>query len=1310
VSSHRPAPTRRRAPLAVLATAVATLLLIPMVAAPAQAAPVVIYQDSFSGAAVGWDDSGASSWVLQSGAVGASGQYAAAAPMPSGVNQIQQSISTAGYDDIQLSFRYAITAAAADSSFMAHYYTGTNWVSIGEYSGAIGFNTVTAALPASAADNPAFRLRFLVASTAISSDFSVLLDDVELEGEPIPVDSAAPTVVSTSPVSGATITESVSTTYQAVVDDDLTPPGDLLVDYTFSAGGVDWVFERAFIGRTGDTATRAIPGWQIVDELGLSPGDTFTWTVTVEDAVGSVTTHAVTPITYLGETPVAPTVETISLPAGEVGEPYLAELLASGTGPFTWTSDDPLPAGLTLDAATGIISGIPTVATIFETAYTATNGAGSDSRTLTLTTQIAPAITTVALPDAAVGSGYSTTVLASGTTPRVWSIAAGSLPPGMAFSSNTTSATISTAPTVAGTYAFTLRVENQVGFHEREFTIEVAAGAVAPSILTIEVPDAVVGEPYSFAFDVSGTDPTYAMSLALPDGLVFDEATGVLSGVPTTIGDTTLHLFAMNGAGSDDEQFPFSVVPAPVDVPPTVTTTSLPDAVVGVSYSHALAVTGTDPITWSATSLPEWLDLHPTSGVLSGLPIEEGTVTVEVTATNAHGDDSASLTLDTGSRPAILSSTLASGTVGVLYAQNLLGSGTPVRSWSTSDALPDGLTLDGSGLISGTPTAAGTVVFEAQVENEYGSATRDITLTINPVGPVAPSITSAAPADGTVGALYLHTFTATGTGPIGYAVTDGALPDGLAVSGDTITGTPTPTSAGSYTFDITASNGTAPDDVETYTLEITVAPTITWAGPVDWYVGVDVTDTVTASGTLPVSYAVTGGALPDGVTLAPSGQFSGAPTTVETATFTITATNATGGDSESFSIAVLPAPVPPTITSAPPTDATVGIPYSFVVAASGEPDATFAVTSGSLPPGLDLDAVTGEIFGAATAVGSASFAITASNGVGLGDTETYTIHVLAVPVAPVIDSVDPVDGAVGAAYSHTFTAAGTGPVSFAVTSGALPDGVTLVGSMLTGTPTVAGTYSFAITASNGTAPDDVESYVIEIAVAPLPPTISGVPGAATVGVPYGFVPTLTGTGPLSVAVSGALPAGLVFDPASGAISGTPADTAGSYPIELTVSGATGPDAVLVGTIELAVGEPVALYEVRVGGTSALFGQTLSVGVGGSLTFAMYAVDAGGNLIEVTNEVEFSSDVPTDVVSGATIGFPTASPHTITARHLPTGFTFTFVVEVVPAAAGADALASTGSTRSDPLFALALLALGVLLVGARRLRAVTRAGG
>jgi hypothetical protein len=83
---------------------------------------------------------------------------------------------------------------------------------------------------------------------------------------------------------------------------------------------------------------------------------------------------------------------------------------------------------------------------------------------------------------------------------------------------------------------------------------------------------------------------------------------------------------------------------------------------------------------------------------------------------------------------------------------------------------------------------------------------------------LSPQISSAAPTSATVGTAYAFTVTATGTPAPTYEVTAGALPAGLTL--DTATGTITgmPTAAGSSTFTVTASNGTAPDATATYVI------------------------------------------------------------------------------------------------------------------------------------------------------------------------------------------------------------------------------------------------------------------------------------------------------------------------------------------------------------------------------------------------------------------------------------------------------------------------------------------------------------
>ena len=89
----------------------------------------------------------------------------------------------------------------------------------------------------------------------------------------------------------------------------------------------------------------------------------------------------------------APTITTDTLPGGKVGEAYSQTLSATGTTPITWGIDSGnLPAGLTLDEATGEISGTPTTAGTASFTVKAENSAGSDTKELSITiTKAAPA-------------------------------------------------------------------------------------------------------------------------------------------------------------------------------------------------------------------------------------------------------------------------------------------------------------------------------------------------------------------------------------------------------------------------------------------------------------------------------------------------------------------------------------------------------------------------------------------------------------------------------------------------------------------------------------------------------------------------------------------------------------------------------------------------------------------------------------------------------------------------------------------------------------------------------------------------------
>jgi hypothetical protein len=146
-------------------------------------------------------------------------------------------------------------------------------------------------------------------------------------------------------------------------------------------------------------------------------------------------------------------------------------------------------------------------------------------------------------------------------------------------------------------------------------------------------------------------------------------------------------------------------------------------------------------------------------------------------------------------------------------------------------------------------------------------------------------------------------------------------------------------------------------------------------------------------------------------------------------------------------------------------------------------------------------------------------------------------------------------GTIDVAYSPvTITATGaTGTVTFAVTSGSLPSGVTLTtAGVLSGTPTQIGTYPFTVTAADTSGDSGSQPYSLQIACQTItvgPSTLA--PGIA--GTPYGPV-TFTETGgvpPITFSETG-LPTGIGMSFAAGVLSGTPT-TAESFPITVTAT-------------------------------------------------------------------------------------------------------------------------------------------------------------
>ncbi|HEV8232242.1 MAG TPA: putative Ig domain-containing protein, partial [Thermoanaerobaculia bacterium] len=207
----------------------------------------------------------------------------------------------------------------------------------------------------------------------------------------------------------------------------------------------------------------------------------------------------------------------------------------------------------------------------------------------------------------------------------------------------------------------------------------------------------------------------------------------------------------------------------------TLSPSVLPGGSVGSSYSQSITASGgTAPYVFSVTSglLPPGLSLS-SGGVLSGTPTSGGSYSFTVTATDANqcsGSQSYAISISGCGAITVSPAVLFEGFIGVPYRRTISASGgTAPYSFSlTSGSLPPGLSLSG-GVISGTPTAAGTYTFRIRAVDSNGCAgTQSYTLTIS-CRPVALSPAVLPPAS--QGVAYIQTITVlSGTGPYSFAV------------------------------------------------------------------------------------------------------------------------------------------------------------------------------------------------------------------------------------------------------------------------------------------------------------------------------------------------------------------------------------------------------------------------------------------------------------------------------------------------------------------------------------------------------------
>jgi uncharacterized protein YhjY with autotransporter beta-barrel domain len=490
--------------------------------------------------------------------------------------------------------------------------------------------------------------------------------------------------------------------------------------------------------------------------------------------------------------------------------------------------------------------------------------------------------------------------------------------------------------------------------------------------------------------------------------------------------------------------------------------------------------------------------------------------------------------------------TIPSGTENQFYSQTItaVGGNAPYTFQVTSGALPVGLNLTSAGLLSGTATTPNNYTFTiTATDNDGNTGFRPYTFSIGTQG--ALGLSPASLPNGTQNVSYSQTVTASGgSGGYVYSISSGALPAGLSLNGSSgaITGTPTGTGASSFTVAVRDSDGNTGS--RAYTINIggntlTVNP----ASLPNGTQGSSYSQTISATGgSGPYTFSVASGSLPAGLSLNPgSGDITGTLTGTGPSTFTIRAIDsASNFGTRTYTVNVGTNSL--TVNPASLPSGTRGTPYSQNVGASGGTGSyTFAVTAGALPTGLSLNPATGAIAGTPSAPGTFGFTIQATDTNANTGSRGYTVQIVLAPL-----TVSPATlpaGTQNVAYSQTIGASGgTAPYTFAITSGALPPGLSLDpnSGVLSGTPTLGGAYTFTVQATDSTPNTGARSYTLNVGTNSLTVNPATLPNGSQ-GTPYNqTVVGSGGTAPYTYSiVAGALPAGLTLNASTGAITGTP---------------------------------------------------------------------------------------------------------------------------------------------------------------------------
>ncbi|WP_316746765.1 putative Ig domain-containing protein [Pedobacter gandavensis] len=459
-----------------------------------------------------------------------------------------------------------------------------------------------------------------------------------------------------------------------------------------------------------------------------------------------------------------------------------------------------------------------------------------------VTVNVNPAIVFAAstLNNATASSPYSKQITAAtgGTPAFTYTLAPGlgNLPAGLSLS---TTGLISGTPTANATtdYNFSVIATDSKGcIATTAFNLKLTSALTLPAATLPNGTVTVLYPNQLLPVATGGTGPYTYVATNTPPGLTFNNATPGISGTPTKAGTYPILVTVTDANGNTITQNYTIVVKDLLVLPPA----TLANGTVGINYPTQRipeAIGGTGPYTYAATGLAPGLSFNTSTREVTGIPTTAGPYTVVVTVTDADGKTATNnYPITVGPALVLPPATLADGNVGIPYTPQTIPAatgGTGPYTYAATN-LPLDLTFDPlTRIISGTPAQSGLYSVSVTVTDAAGT-TASNTYALRVIG--ALSLPSATLADGTVGTAYppvILPSVSGGTAP--YTYTAANLPNGLNFDPATNTLSGTPTTGGTFTFQITAKDAAGNSTTTDFVIKVkvgdpVVASTSTCAG------------------------------------------------------------------------------------------------------------------------------------------------------------------------------------------------------------------------------------------------------------------------------------------------------------------------------------------------------------------------------------------------------------------------------------------------------------------------------------------------